>query len=142
MVTYWPVEYSEYAADLKAAREQSPRVKEATTPPEDMPTDALYILSEDGKSGYGVTSGKELIGLFSLIKGRGGEMMFDAINLDEVQYLDCFDGFLPSHYEQYGFVEYKREPNWTEGGPDVVYMRMQSSPLPVGDLSSQGVAGA
>ena len=62
-------------------------------------------------------------------------MVEDAIELDGVQYLDCFDGFLPSYYEKFGFVEYKREANWTEGGPDVVYMRMHNAPIPDSDLS-------
>lgn len=115
---------SDYLDALKAARRESPRIAEATSSPEDMPLDALYLLSEDGKSGYGVSKDNELIGLFSLVPGRGMGMIEEAINLDGVESLDCFDGFLPRYYEKFGFVEYKREANWTEGGPDVVYMRL------------------
>ena len=41
----------------------------------------------------------------------------------EARTLDCFDGFLPDFYAEFGFVEYKREPNWDPKGADVVYMR-------------------
>lgn len=125
----------DYLAALEAARQESPRIAESTTAPKDMPRDAWYRLSPDGKSGFGVTFNHELIGLFSLVPGRGKDMVEEAIGLDHVEYLDCFDGFLPSYYEQFGFVEYKREANWTEGGPDVVYMRMRNSSVPDGDLS-------
>ena len=30
---------------------------------------------------------------------------------------------LKTFYEQFGFKEFKREANWTPGGPDNVYMR-------------------
>ena len=134
-VTAWPAVSDDYFHALNEARVASERIRDATTPPEDMPIDALYFLSFDGKSGYGVSPKGELIGLFSLAPGRGKVMVEDAIELDGVQYLDCFDGFLPSYYEKFGFVEYKREANWTEGGPDVVYMRMHNAPIPDSDLS-------
>lgn len=41
------------------------------------------------------------------------------------QTLDCFDGFLPDFYSKFGFVGYKREPNWVPGKADVVYMRLE-----------------
>lgn len=122
-----PVSSLEYFAALEAARKDSPRIAEATSSPEDMPFGALYFLSKDGKSGYGVSKESELIGLFSLVPGRGMGMIEEAINLDGVESLDCFDGFLPQYYQKFGFVEYKREANWTEGGPDVVYMRLKSA---------------
>lgn len=121
----WPVPGPEYFAALEAARKDSPRITEATSSPEDMPADALYLLSGDGKSGYGVSKENELIGLFSLVPGRGMDMVEEAISFDGVESLDCFDGFLPRYYEKFGFVEYKRKANWTEGGPDVVYMRLK-----------------
>lgn len=131
-VMMWPADYSEYAVALGDARDESERIKEATTPPLDMPRDALYLLSSDRRSGYGVSAEGELIGLFSLVPGRGRAMVDEAIRLDGAQLLDCFDGFLPSYYKQFGFIEYKREANWTEGGPDVVYMRR---PVSAGDLT-------
>ncbi|MGW4158714.1 hypothetical protein [Streptomyces sp. NPDC004788] len=38
--------------------------------------------------------------------------------------LDCFDGFLPTYYRGFGFVETERIPNWTPGQPDVVFMAL------------------
>lgn len=131
----WPSSYRDFARALNGARRESELIKEATTPPEDLPVNASYLLTQDGYSGYGVTYGGELIGLFSLVKGRGKRMVDEAVALDGAQYLDCFDGFLPSYYEQFGFVEYKREANWTEGGPDVVYMRLKNVPIPDGGLT-------
>ncbi len=39
--------------------------------------------------------------------------------------LDCFDWYLPGRYAEFGFEEYKREPNWTPGEADVVFMRLR-----------------
>jgi hypothetical protein len=38
--------------------------------------------------------------------------------------LDCFDGFLPEYYKQFGFLETERVANWTAGEPDVVFMSL------------------
>jgi hypothetical protein len=126
------VRHSTYLAALEAAQAESERVREATTPAKDMPTLFVeYFLAKDRKSGYGVKFDGELIGVFSLVKGRGKDLIKEAVEIDGATKLDCFDGFLPEFYKQFGFEEYKREPNWTEGGPDVVYMRIPSA----GDLS-------
>jgi hypothetical protein len=127
----WPVRKAEFDRALTEARETSERIRKATSSPEEMPTDALYVLAEDRMSGYGVTQDGELIGVFSLIPGRGAQMISEAIMYEEASKLDCFDGFLPGFYARFGFVEYRREANWTEGGPDVVYMRLDNmlSPL-------------
>lgn len=121
------IEYAsadKYRSALKAARKESARIRQATSDPAEMPDAADYFLWTDGESGYGVTKEGELIGLFSLVSGRGRMMVEEAIYLDGASKLDCFDGFLPDYYTQFGFVEYMREANWTEGGPDVVYMRL------------------
>ncbi|MEU4155712.1 hypothetical protein [Actinoplanes sp. NPDC026670] len=112
-----------YRGALDTARRMSDRVAEATSAPEEMPDTARYFITRDGKSGFGISREGELIGLFSLIPGRGNDLMGWAIGLG-VERLDCFDGFLPTYYRNYGFAEYKREANWTPGGPDVVYMRL------------------
>jgi len=124
MATTWAVSREEYVTALKAARAESDRIKNATPPPEEMPDSAEYFLTEDKASGYGVTTTDELIGLYSLVRGRGEGLVLDAIQLDGAAWLDCFDGFLPKYYEQFGFREYMREANRTEGGPDVVFMRL------------------
>jgi hypothetical protein len=53
--------------------------------------------------------------------GYGSRLVADALH-NGAEVLDCFDGFLPEFYARHGFVEVTREPNWTPGGPDVVYM--------------------
>ncbi len=86
-----------------------------------------FYLSEDGQSGYGVRSDVcqggifNLNSVFSLIKGRGRELVKSAID-NKANSLDCFDGFLVDFYKSLGFIEYKRSPNWIEGEADVVFM--------------------
>ena len=53
--------------------------------------------------------------------GYGSRLVSDALD-NGAEVLDCFDGFLPEFYARHGFVETSREPNWTPGAPDVVYM--------------------
>jgi hypothetical protein len=55
------------------------------------------------------------------VRGRGDALVSDAIARG-AKHLNCFDGYLPTLYARHGFVEVRREPNWTEGGPDIVYM--------------------
>jgi hypothetical protein len=86
-----------------------------------------FHLSEDGLSGYGI-KGNELTNLFSLVSGHGSHAMKHALQNGATQ-LDCFDGRkgekgLPGFYTKFGFVEYKREKNWTAGEPDIVYMHI------------------
>ncbi|WP_394615896.1 hypothetical protein JNUCC0626_40200 [Lentzea sp. JNUCC 0626] len=112
-----------YRDALAVARDQSVRVADATSSPEEMPDNAVYYLADDLTSGFGVSSDADLIGLFSTTKGRGQHLVNEAIGLG-ARTLDCFDGFLPDYYESFGFAETKREPNWAPGGPDVVYMAL------------------
>lgn len=114
----------EYAAALDFARLISPRIAEATSKPQEMPTDARYYLTSDFQSGFGVVGDGTLVGLFSTVKGRGQEMVWDAVLHFGAEKLDCFDGFLPGYYKQFGFVETERVPNWTSGEPDVVFMAL------------------
>ncbi|WP_406192414.1 hypothetical protein OH733_05320 [Streptomyces griseus] len=123
MTTYvHPASWSEYTAALGWAREESSRIAEATSPPEEMPRGSRYYLTNDFRSGFGVAHDGTLIGLFSLVKGRGDDLMWDAVTHKGVKRLDCFDGFLPDYYKRFGFVETERVPNWTPGEPDVVFM--------------------
>lgn len=85
-----------------------------------MPGSGDYYLSDDGLSGVGVQDG-EMIGVFSLVKGRGDLLISVAVENGAV-HGDCFDGYLPTLYGRHGFREIRREANWTVGGPDVVYM--------------------
>ncbi|WP_031513668.1 hypothetical protein [Streptomyces sp. NRRL F-5123] len=119
-----PASWEEYTAALDFARLTTPRIAEATSKPEEMPRDARYYLSDDFASGFGVANDGILIGLFSLVKGRGEGMVWDAILHYGASKLDCFDGFLPDYYRRFGFVETERVPNWTLGAPDVVFMKL------------------
>ncbi|WP_367135819.1 hypothetical protein [Saccharothrix sp. HUAS TT1] len=112
-----------YRDALAVARDQSDRIAAATSKPEEMPEDAVYYLADDLTSGFGVSADAELIGLFSTTKGRGKELVTEAITAGAVR-LDCFDGFLPEFYETFGFRETHREANWTPGEPDVVFMAL------------------
>lgn len=112
--------------------EYSARIAAATTPVGELPMPGLdyarvdYYVAEDGRSGYGLVQvfddgPTELIGVFSDVKGRGDEIVEDAI-FHGANTLDCFDGYLPGFYERHGFTEVNRVPNWTPGEPDVVFM--------------------
>jgi predicted GNAT family acetyltransferase len=80
------------------------------------------FLSKDKNSGYALKPDGELMSVFSGEKGRGDHLMNSAIK-NGAMHLDAFDGYLPKFYSRHGFKEHKREKNWTEGGPDVVYMK-------------------
>jgi hypothetical protein len=112
----------QYRLFLAGAQATSERVAESTTPAHEMPEDARYFLTEDSLSGFGVSADGDLIGLFSLVKGRDDDLIGWSVRLG-TETLDCFDGYLPTLYARHGFTEVKREANWTPGGPDVVYMR-------------------
>ncbi len=64
------------------------------------------VLSADGKVGYMLAPDGYAGNLFNNggPKGAGRAAMIDAIGRG-AKYLDCFDGFLPDLYYDYGFVE-------------------------------------
>lgn len=115
-----------FISALRAAQSVSSAVALNTTPADDLlqkPLDA-YIAA-DGLSGFAVCSDGELVGVFSLVKGRGAELMRHAVYRG-AHYLDCFDGSLPRLYAAHGFLEVARFRNWTQGGPDVVHMALMT----------------
>lgn len=114
-----------FRAALAAARAERAHIKAATSAPDELPESAAYYLHADGRSGFGV-NGAELIGLFSSERGRGAALVQAAIAAGAT-HLDCFDGYLPELYARHGFCETRRVPNWTPGGPDVVYMERLAS---------------
>lgn len=89
---------------------------------EDLEGIDLY-LSNDHNSGFGVTRVGELVNVFSVIKGRGNELLTFA-KMVGANHLDCFDGYLVMFYTSHGFVTYKVESNYILGGPSVIYMRL------------------
>lgn len=92
------------------------------TPEELARSNKELFLHEDGMNGFALEDG-DLQNLFS-VNHQGGRSILVAIEKG-AKTLDCFDPWLPKRYAEFGFVEYKREANWTAGGPDVVYMRLK-----------------
>ena len=102
--------------------------------------DMQCFLSHDKSLGYAIKDG-DIVSVFksprSTIKGAMHHIMSHALENGGYK-LDCFDGFLPKQYKQYGFVEYDRmqwmdeyaPSNWNYekfGKPDVVFMSLQYS---------------
>lgn len=85
--------------------------------------ECVCYLTTDRRSGYAVKDNEELVCLFSTIPKRGARLVQHAIT-QGARRLDCFDGYLPTLYLRYGFEEERREANWNDTGPDVVYMRI------------------
>lgn len=114
----------EFGAAFNYVRNVSSLVRGATSSfdPE-TETPSSYFLSEDEISGFAVRNDGELVFVFSLVKGRGDDLVRAAIALGAV-YLDCFDGYLPTLYSRLGFRVDCHTPNWRRGGPDVVYMSL------------------
>ena len=115
----------EFYKTLNQARADSSRVAEATHiyKPSEYEKMNTY-LSPDKKSGFAVKPDGDLVSVFSLEKGRGNTIVQQAKEAGATK-LDAFDnGYLKEFYQKHGFKEYKREPNWTGKGPDVVYMKL------------------
>lgn len=114
-------------------RNQVPKVlQDYFTPytPDEIRNGNIKVFLSDGKkAGVAVKSDGDIVNLFSLEKGAGKNALLHAI-MNGGRKLDCFDKKaeqekgLPDYYKTFGFVEVHREKNWTEGGPDVVYMEL------------------
>jgi len=116
------VDADDFAWAYNSARAESPRIGDNSSP--FTPCDeenTLYWTSADGLSGFAIRESGELVNVFSLVPGRGDAIVTAAVDRG-ADCLDCFDGFLPAFYARHGFVETARQPNWTPGGPDVVWM--------------------
>lgn len=92
--------------------------------PEELSQMQLYMVN-GANAGYALKNGDELVNVFNnggmATFGRGQEIVADAVRRG-ARRLDCFDGDLVRFYEQNGFRVVRREPNWTPGEPDVVFM--------------------
>lgn len=117
--TFTPVSKRVFANAFEFAFSANKNVAEACSPVETA-EGGTFHLSEDGQSGFRVCSG-ELTHVFSVVRGRGNSIVTAAI-VGGATFLDCFDGYLPTLYTRHGFTETHREPNWTPGAPDVVFM--------------------
>lgn len=112
--------YFRYAFDL--ARKASARVHAATSPFEASDGMRCY-LNSDATAGYVIRADGELTNVFSTRRKQGDDIMRHAL-ADGARRLDCFDGYLVGFYSRHGFEIVRREPNWTPGGPDVVFMAL------------------
>jgi GGDEF domain-containing protein len=81
------------------------------------------FLSHDGQSGFALKGDGEICHVFSMTPGHGAHAMQHAI-AQGGKHLNAFDGKLADYYKRFGFQETHREPNWTPGGPDVVFMSL------------------
>src|SRR5690242_5796613 len=121
------VDPSLFAIAYDIARASSDQIRDMTSPFEDDGHTEFY-LTDDKRSGFALRTfsdldSTELIYVFSTERGRGDFLVRAAVDRSRMGCtLDCFDGYLPSLYARHGFVETDREPNWTPGGPDVVFM--------------------
>lgn len=114
-----------FLAAASAARATLPHADALSPLPDAHNLDgARCYLSEDGRSGFLVTADGDAQQLFSTARGRGDALVCEAIKAG-ARTLDCFDGYLSALYARHGFVVVRREPNWTPGGPDVVYMALR-----------------
>ena len=107
------------------ARQLSERIANATSPASEVADTTVdsdgFYLDHNGRYGFIVKANGELIALFSMLKGIGQTLVKFAIEAG-AKSLDCFDGYLVEFYSKAGFMEVYREPNWNEGGADVVFM--------------------
>ena len=119
-------------ADLKRNAEVSATV-DAHEPEEYLDCD-LY-LTEDGRAGFAIKNGNELVSVFSYTGERAGDALVEKAVENGARRLDCFDikGFLPRLYGRHGFQSVARV-RWNDeyapddwdygrlGCPDVVAM--------------------
>lgn len=114
------VDHVTFANSFGAARDAFDHIRDATS---DFCSvkGTRYYLTDDYESGFAIRKDGELVFVFSTVKGRGNALVRAAVRRGAT-HLDCFDGYLPTLYGRHGFVETRREPNWTPDGPDVVWM--------------------
>ena len=113
---------------FEKAEEANPRIRHMCSSVSHLDglTGLQMFVSSDYLSGFCVHPFGELTHVFSAVKGRGRFLVKCAKRVG-ARKLDCFDGYLVGFYSNLGFKEYKREPNWVEGQPDVVYMQLNQS---------------
>lgn len=118
-----PVNAHDFAWHLNSARGLSSRIDAATSDidPDIEPAGTRYYLDHVNGAGFAIRKDGELVFVHSLTRGLGAALVEVAIRAGATR-LDCFDGYLVDLYSAHGFVETSREPNWTPGGPDVVFM--------------------
>lgn len=79
------------------------------------------FLSDHGTSGYTIAPDGEIKYVFSTEKGHGALATQHAIAQGGT-HANTFRSPVSNMLARQGFVEFHNEPNWTPGGPDVVWM--------------------
>lgn len=86
-----PVDNEQFHAAVQFAMDVDSRISDTLTAYTIRSYDFMdCYLSEDGKSGYAINIGGELVSVFSLVRGRGDELMESAI-ANGARRLHCFD---------------------------------------------------
>lgn len=134
MFEFTQVQPSLFLNNLEFSQGQSDNVRQATTPVEEITNHdgVSYFLaaSSDFRGrmypntmGFAIDKTGQLTSVFTCFKGCGNRLLKSAIEKG-ARHLDCFDGYLKGFYEFHGFKVDRREANWVEGGPDVLYMSL------------------
>jgi hypothetical protein len=108
------------------ARSLSTRIADATSEFEAAADATRYYLTHGAYAGFAIRPDGELVYVFSMVRGLGDVLVQCAI-LQGATHLDCFDGYLTTLYSRHGFGRVTSLPNWTPGGPDVVYMALNGA---------------
>jgi hypothetical protein len=82
---------------------------------------ARTFLSHRGTSGYAIAHNGEIKYVFSTEKGHGAHALNHALQQGGT-HLNTFEGPVAQRFRSLGFKDFKREANWTPGGPDVVWL--------------------
>ena len=112
-----------------SAVQNDPRIEASITDPTEQtmrpgvtPICLLAFVDAECVGGVVILDG-ELGCLWAQRKGAGAFLVRHAVDAG-AYHLNCFDVGLVEYYQRLGFVEYKREANWTAGEPDVVFMSL------------------
>jgi hypothetical protein len=124
MENFSNVTEQQFIKAIKFCQENYKHIRQATTAWNELHCEdgtSYYLSGNPAFMGFALSSTGELTSVFSAIKGKGDTILSNAIRRGAC-HLDCFDGYLPTFYARHGFQEVRREPNWTPGEPDVVFM--------------------
>lgn len=99
-----------------------------------------FFLSEDGKSGFAIKNGDDLVSVFAAADANHGDALIECAIAAGARRLDCFNTILPKLYAKHGFrpvarIAFNREyapydwdydffakGDFNHGEPDIVFM--------------------
>lgn len=130
-MNYLQVSERLFKQHLCEAQQSNVNIANATTPAHELPDSytAQFYISTGGLSGYRIDRG-ELTAVFSLARGRGKELVRDAIK-NGATHLDHFQGYLSKFYSELGFdlVRTEKHYNWASDNtlPDVLFRKLREA---------------